>query len=92
MIVLWVVVIVICVYIGSLPILIFIGKMNDIEDHINSTYFSLPEDQKRYFKDIQSAVRWVFFIGMFLYGVVILLISIFCFYKAFLEEQPEVYL
>lgn len=92
MIVLWVVVVIIGVYIGSLPILIFIRKINDIEDHINSTHFSLSEDQRKYFKDIQNSVSWVFFIGMFLYGTIILLISIFCFYKAFHEQQHEAFM
>lgn len=84
MMILWVFVFVGCVYIGSAPLFIFLGKMRDIDDYINSTHHLLPTELRKSFKNIHSSVNWVFSIGIVLYIMIVLLVSVFCLYQALL--------
>lgn len=92
MILLWILITVICVGLGALPILIFVGSMHEIEDYIHSTFYFLPEDHRKSFKDIEKSFIGAFYLGIILYTFSIAMICVICFYKVFSEQGMPVIL
>jgi hypothetical protein len=92
MIVSWIFITVICVGLGALPILFFIGRMHEIEDYIHSTFYFLPEDHRKSFKDIEKSFMGAFYLGIIFYTISIAMICVICFYKVFSEQEMLVIL